>query len=318
MKLLIKKILIIFCLIIVCIVGFTFLDISNDYICIKFQKTQYHKISWFLQRIDNGGFKKKKYKAVFLGSSQCYYGINDSILGKEFINLGMNTPSRDLDLYMKERFILGGGKSDNYIVVIGGGKVVSYGIHPLMPYLVKPSWFFASGQSLWTVHFGKYLIKRFQIVYDYISWQFFRKHEPIIVYTREFGVGYLDRITKIKQVKSNNNQSSEHDPYLNKNCMNLLDEFLHNTKSQWGFFERNEKMVKNRYLVILGFQSFKSLTQDLQNIQKANVKLLHLDYRQFENLISDSINWADQGHLNRDGSANFTKQLKNIKFFHEN
>ena len=95
--------------------GITFLTMSNEYISEKFQNTQYHKISWFLQQTVIGNFNKKKYKAVFLGSSQCYYGINDSILGNGYLNLGMNTPSRDLDLFMKQRFIQSGGSSDSYI-----------------------------------------------------------------------------------------------------------------------------------------------------------------------------------------------------------
>ena len=86
------------------LIALSFANISNNYIYQKFQNTQYSKICWFLQKCERGDFSESKYEGIFIGSSQVYYGINDSIFGSKYLNLGFNTPSKDLDLYTLETF----------------------------------------------------------------------------------------------------------------------------------------------------------------------------------------------------------------------
>jgi len=301
------------------IISLTFIKIPNNYIYHKFQNTQYHKICWFLQKSESGYFKQNHYKAIFLGSSQCYYGINDSILGKGYLNLGMNTPSRDLDLYIKKRFYEDGGNAENCIVVIGGGKIVSYGLHPLMPYLVVPDWLIRNGQSVLSVHFWKYLINRFQVVFDYFSWLFLRVHEDLIMFKREFGVGYLDRVTKRRQQNFEEINKIANEPYLEKSKANFKEDVLHNQKSQWNFFINNELKRSNKYLIIPGFQSISSLKYEENKISsiKPKLNLIPINNKKLGNLVNDSMNWADQGHLNRKGALQFTRSIELINLRRE-
>ena len=303
--------------ILVCmIISLTFIKIPNNYIFHKFQKTQYHKICWFIQKSESGFFKQNHYKAIFLGSSQCYYGINDSILGKGYLNLGMNTPSRDLDLYIKERFYETGGNAKNCIVVIGGGKIVSYGLHPLMPYLVGPNWLIKNGQSVLSVHFWKYLTNRFQVVFDYFSWLFLRVHEDLIMFKQEFGVGYLDKVTKRRQQNFEEISKLANEPYLEKSKVNFKEDILHNQKSQWNFFINNELKGSNKYLIIPGFQSLSSLEFEVDKINSIQPRMdwIPINYKNLGDLVNDSMNWADQGHLNRQGAMQFTNSLELINF----
>jgi hypothetical protein len=292
--------------------GLTFVRIPDNFICYKFNKTQYHKISWFLKGSGNGKFKKKNYNAVFLGSSQCYYGINDSILGEGYLNLGMNTPSRDLDLYLKEKFILSGGNSANYIVILGDGKFVSYGLHPLIPYLVNPSWLVSKGQSLISIHFWKYCTTRIQAVFDYFSWLLASKDIANKFNSRDFGVGYLDRITNKKQIVHSVYINPRNEPYVNSNAVSLFDEVRHNIKSQWNFMDCNEKLHNNKYLVIPGFESSNSFDLNKKNIVSFNREkiFMNVDIKNINDLLNDSIYWADHGHLNPKGSILFTKIIK--------
>ena len=294
--------------------GLTFVRIPDNFICYKFNKTQYHKISWFLKSAGNGKFKKKNYHAVFLGSSQCYYGINDSILGEGYLNLGMNTPSRDLDLYLKEKFILSGGHSENYIVILGDGKFVSYGLHPLIPYLVKPSWLVSKGQSLISIHFWKYCTTRIQAVFDYFSWLLAKPDITNKFNSRDFGVGYLDRVTNKKQIIQSVCIDPRNEPYVNSNSVSLFDEALHNIKSQWNFMDCNENLHNNKYLVMPSFESSNSFDLSNKNIVSFNRNkvFVNVETKNIKNLLIDSIYWADQGHLNRNGNIFYTKLLAEL------
>jgi hypothetical protein len=172
----------------------SFAGISNNFIYQKFQNTQYSKICWFLQKCERGDFGEQEYKGIFIGSSQVNYGINDSILGPKYLNLGFNTPSKDMDLYVLETFFESGGKAGCVFWGVGGDKIVSYGIHPLMPYLVSPKWLLMRGQKWYSLHFWKFMIIRSQKVLESMAAP---KYENIIVFKRNYGVGYLNQTVSI-------------------------------------------------------------------------------------------------------------------------
>jgi hypothetical protein len=95
-----------------------------------------------------------------------------------------------LDLYVLETFFESGGKAERVFLGVGGVKLVSYGIHPLMPYLVRPNWLLTHGQKWYSLHFWKFMIIRSQkVIESAIS----PVHENIIQFNRNYGVGYLDR-----------------------------------------------------------------------------------------------------------------------------
>lgn len=311
MNIFIKKISLFIAILILLLVGLSIPKIPEDFVCYKFQKTQYNKISWFLKMASEGKFKERKYNSVFLGSSQCYYAINDSILGSGYLNLGMNTPSRDLDLYLKEKFIFSGGNSESYIVILGNGKVVSFGLHPLIPYLVNPTWLLSKGQSIFSVHFWKYIIKRVQVLFEYLSWCLTVNGQNDTLHSRDYGVGYLDRTTAKKQMVNIKDFDSDNESYMNVNAVSLFDELRHNTRSQWNFIHYSEKLIKNKYLIVPGFQSSNSFSLMTQELMRLNLDktFIHFKNDKIESILNDPIYWADQGHLNRKGSLFYTKLI---------
>lgn len=284
------------------IVLISFIHIPNQYIYKKFENTQYNKINWFLQKIENGDFKKIEYKGVFLGSSRCYYGINDSILGPDYLNLGMNTPSRDMDLFMYETFVEAGGKTEQVYTVIGGEQLVSFGIHPLMPYLVTPGWLVKNGQSIFSLHFYKYILVRSQKVLE-SRFEFLWKSRQFLEFKRPFGVGYLDRIISNKTPRSYFQKTKK--MYVNPRGVTFYDEFRHNIASQWRFFN---KFKDSKKLFIPFFQNDLEHTATTKKIK--NKKIMVIELESINGLNSDYRNWADNGHLNRQGAINFTNALK--------
>ena len=290
------------------LIALSFGKISNNYIYQKFQNTQYSKICWFLQKCQQGDFSQQEYEGIFIGSSQVYYGINDSILGPKYLNLGFNTPSRDMDLYVLETFFYSGGKAGRVFLGVGGDKLVSYGIHPLMPYLVSPNWLLTHGQKWYSLHFWKFIVIRSQKVLESIISP---ADENIIEFSRNYGVGYLDRTVNL--IKPFNEFRLQKNRFNYKASVNGFDEIRHNIHSQWSFFEEIKSNYKPQILVLPSYlmaDKFQKLQQSMQeNEHLKGLKMFSLDVS-FSELLESQENWADPGHLNAVGAKLFSQELK--------
>jgi hypothetical protein len=283
-------------------------SISNNFVYQKFQNTQYRKICWFLQKCERGDFSEREHKAIFIGSSQVYYGVNDSILGPSYLNLGFNTPSKDLDLYVLETFFESGGKAERVFLGVGGVKLVSYGIHPLMPYLVSPKWLLMHGQKWYSLHFWKFMIIRSQKVLESMVAP---QDNNVIEFKRNYGAGYLDRM--VSRTKPFDEIQLQKNRFNYRATVNGLDEIRHNINSQWSFFEEIKSKYKPQLLMLPAYvmaNKFEMMQEFVQeNKHLKGLKMVSLDVNFYEVLESQG-NWADPGHLNRAGGIHFSNELK--------
>jgi hypothetical protein len=292
------------------LIALSFGSISNKYIYQTFQNTQYSKICWFLQKCKKGDFRQTEYKGIFIGSSQVYYGVNDSVLGPKYLNLGFNTPSKDLDLYVLKTFFESGGKAERVFLGVGGDKLVSYGIHPLMPYLVSPKWLLKHGQKWYSLHFWKYIIIRSQKVIESVISPV---DENIIEFKRNYGVGYIDRT--VIRTKPYDQIHLQKNGYNYRATVNGLDEIRHNINSQWSFFEEIKSNYKPQLLLLPSYlkaDKFEMMQEFVQeNKHLKGLKMVGLEVNFYEVLESQG-NWADPGHLNRLGGIKFSNELKKV------
>jgi hypothetical protein len=289
------------------LIALSFGSISNKYIYQKFQNTQYSKICWFLQKCERGDFNEQEYKGIFIGSSQVYYGINDSILGSKYLNLGFNTPSKDMDLYVLETFFDSGGNADHVFLGVGGDKLVSYGIHPLMPYLVSPNWLLTHGQKWYSLHFWKFMIIRSQKVLESMVAP---QDNNVIEFKRNYGVGYLDRM--VSRTKPFDEIQLQKNRFNYRATANGLDKIRHNINSQWSFFDKIKLKYKPQILMLPSYltaDKFEKLQQSIkENDHLINLKMVSLDLN-FNEVLESQENWADPGHLNRTGGIHFSNEL---------
>jgi hypothetical protein len=292
------------------LIALSFGSISNNYIYQKFQNTQYSKICWFLQKCERGDFREQEYKGIFIGSSQVYYGINDSILGPKYLNLGFNTPSKDLDFYVLKTFFESGGKAERVFLGVGGDKLVSYGIHLLMPYLVSPKWLLTHGQKWYSLYFWKFMIIRSQkVIESAIS----PVDENIIEFKRNYGVGYLDRT--VIRAKPYDAIQLQKNRFNFQNQVNAFDELRDNIRSQWSFLEEIKSKYKPQILVLPSYLTADKFVKIQQAIQEneylKGLKKVGLNDN-FSEVLESQGNWADPGHLNRVGGICFTNELKKV------
>ena len=292
------------------LIALSFGRISNNYVYQKFQNTQYNKICWFLQKCERGDFVKSKYKAIFIGSSQVYYGINDSILGSQYLNLGFNTPSKDMDLFVLETFFKSGGGTESVYLGQGGDKIVSYGLHSLMPYLASPEWLLKHGQKWYSLHFWKFLVIRSQKVLESLGSP---QEKNIVEFKRNYGVGYLDRT--LSRLKPYDNVQLQKDKFNDQYMANAFDEVRHNIRSQWSFYQEikskyePQMLILPSYVIANKFEKIQQITQGNEHLKGLNVVGLNAS---FNDVLEKQQNWADPGHLNRQGGIFFSKQLKKI------
>jgi hypothetical protein len=281
----------------------SFIPVRHDFFVHELAGTQYEKIVWIVENIREKRFNNH-YKAVFLGSSQCLYGINDSILGSDYLNLGVNTPSRDLDLYIAELLTQNGVHFDSICQIIGGNSAISYGTHRVMPFLVTPWWYLKRGQSLLSVHFWNFIAKRSSKVI--VSW--ISPLSSSAGYTSgyaKYGVRYLEYKLE-KEIRSENASDiiCNHDNHF-------WAEIRYNYASQTRFFQ----ILRSKFPVF--YLHMPAYGNSLGYLKKNNIlsecypglPILALDPGQIDYLNNQKY-WADGGHLNRSGNIIFTQFLE--------
>lgn len=301
-----RKIVFILFIAILCFVAVGFLPMHHSFLQRSLSDTQYEKIVWIQQKLAKKEFKAH-YKAIFFGSSQCLYGINDSILGDDYLNLGMNTPSRDLDLFLVEQLDLHQIKADRYFQTIGGQSVVSYGTHKVMPFLVTPLWYIQHGQSMLSIHFWKFVLQRSGKVMQ--SW--LQSNDNLKPYNSHWtGYGYRalahtlsDTVKPLSQERFDACQSS----------FSWWTKIRSNTFSQTVFFNRFKLHYPTNYILMPSFETYSLYKQKQSKLTQCNgdTSILFMDSNSFAKLNTTSV-WGDQGHLNQTGATYWSVMLLHL------
>jgi hypothetical protein len=215
-----------------------------------------------------------------------------------------------MDLYVLETFFESGCKAERVFLGIGGDKIVSYGIHPLMPYLVSPKWLLMHGQKWYSLHFWKFMIIRSQKVLESMV---SLKEKNIIEFKGNYGVGYLDQT--ISRSKPYDEVQSQKNRFNNQDQANAYDELRNNIRSQWSFFEEIKSKYKPQILMLPSYlmaDNFARLQQFVQeNKHLKNLKMVSLNAN-FNEVLENQQYWADPGHLNRQGGIRFSIKFKKV------
>lgn len=284
----------------------TFIPLRYDFFIHELADTQYEKIVWIIENINNNNFDKH-YKVVFLGSSQCLYGVNDSILGDSFLNLAVNTPSRDLDLYISQALLSHNVKFDSVCQIVSVGSNISYGTHKVMPFLVTPYWYFKNGQSMISIHFWRFIFARAaKVIASWLSYSI-TKTKYDCDYTK-YGVRFLK--------KSINNNFIPDTISSFSYCTDKIDpweEFRYNYMSQTNFFYKLRDEFNVSYLIMPSFGKPKEYFQATQSFRSCfpEAHIICLNEKQ-KDLIIDTKLWADGGHMNVYGSEKFSQDLTKL------
>jgi hypothetical protein len=295
-KKIILKILIVILIQVLILILLSETPIRKGYMRYKLKGTQYEKLLWFQESIENKELYNRNFEYCFLGSSFTLYGINDSLIEKQTINLGMNTPSKEMELYLYKTLI----ENHNTVgVVFRENTKLSYGLHPVLHYVCTPSWLLKNGQQFFQPHFLNFVLKRAQIVFK--SWVFFHKSENYNCRYTRFGFRSLEytidsskfkKTQSLKEIKLNYNQ---------------FENWLHNFNSAYNFNKRILQKCRDQKSNIVYF----SLPTPSRKyiIIKKNRRKVKWD---IEYLRNNYYNWADPGHLNTKGAILFSNKIDSI------
>ncbi|MDP5230864.1 MAG: hypothetical protein NWQ38_10760 [Cellulophaga sp.] len=342
MKEFIKKVVIFSSLIIIFCFLLAEIKFTDDFISSQTYGTDYEKVGWNLNVINN---RKEDVKngVIFLGSSYVLNGVNDSILslnGIKSLNLAIKHPSNDLALYFLKRLAPLKPKE----IIFLKGKTFFGDLHKLSPLLYRPSELLNDGQSI-NLFFISYLFKRAKLSIEYLFYVLKNKKGKKD-YDNKYGIRYeesymsnhqfyaKEEIKKRQLEEESFNLNQNNFLYQSeKNNTNWLkrikslkrklifnyysqNDLLNNTTSQENFvFTAKEKCKEND---IIFSQIYLPVVSDaVSNLPKNEIPFMLLksdadviyffkDY----NFLNDNTLWTDKHHLSKNGSIFFTSKLK--------
>jgi hypothetical protein len=297
------------------------LPIRKGYLNYKLADTQYEKLLWLMHQFDSGILRNNHFDIVLFGSSSSLYGFNDSVTTSKSINLGVNTGSRALELFILNQFLSNGNTSKYWVKEFHSlhfGYFDYYGLHPVLHYVTTPSWLIRNGQSILQPHFLQFVFNRIKVVIQ--SWFFFhlnKNYDP--AYTH---YGYRPKNKVVSSERYSKVLEAElFDPSKNFTYSGFLNMWRHNFSAVKSFrnqFDNNVQKEKSRHVSYLFHPSLKdriertallnrvinTLGHDFQlNVLKCNIDSA---------FFYDRSNWADEGHYSNEGAIFFTKHAEQI------
>jgi len=327
------------------VLAFTFLlseiAFSDDFIIHKTINTQYKKVAWNINLLNNKSDKIRN-STIFLGSSLVQGAVNDSILkinGIKAINMGVPHNGNELWLYFLNRI----KKKKPAKIYFLKGKIGYRGLHKLTPLVYTSSELLRSGQNL-NLNFVSFIFKKARLSFEFLKFKIFKpEHESIDNQFLNKEDGFVYDIHAIKRKDFDKNiKNSDFDEYFNL----YKNGFLYNKEKKQNLFFKKIKILK-RYLIHSFFKkdffhNFKTQQKFIKTAQilckennikfkKIYIPLLvdvnnHSGYNQSRyinvetdyNLILelntyDFLNsveyWSDKDHLSKEGAHVFTERL---------
>jgi len=317
------------------ILTISIISIEDEYIIHKTYGTSFEKIAFNINFI-------KKYpdringSIVFLGPSVVNEGICDSTLsvnGIKAINLGINHPSHEVDLYFSKRVLEFHPKR---IVFNANFFDFDWSLHSLTPLLYNPFELRMIGQNF-NHHFIMFFFKRITFCLDYLIWNIFEKDDKEYDFNK-YGITRMkvmdqsrfNKLTEMKEVinlENINNSKSIKDNLVKFILVanKIKNDFIHSTFREPLYnsnsaisFKRNKISICriNRtpfsilYIPILS-NSFNSNPHfNFSYINEADVLFLS-NY----SFLNKAIYWTDENHLSGIGANRHSIELVRKKIF---
>lgn len=274
------------------------LPIRKGFLKYKLYGTQYEKLLWFEESIGQKYIYNNKFKYCFIGSSSTLYGIVDSICAGENINLGLNTHSNEMELYLLEKLYNAGNKVD-FVVLEKSNNELTFGLHPVLHYVCKPSWLIKNGQRIIQPHFLLFILKRAQIVAK--SWLFFQYNSVYSPNFTKYGHRKLNQVISKKRFDEIANQTLL-DATKQQNA--FLWNLRHNYLSKPKFIKNLKNLITVNKSIVISLEAPSPFRKNV-----ISFKYFQNDTIELGDIAVNYIYWADPGHLNGLGSILYTKRV---------
>lgn len=297
------------------------LPIRQGYLKYKLADTQYEKLLWLICQFENGVLKDKHFDIAFFGTSSTMYGINDSVTISKSINLGLNTGSREIELFILEKFLENGNTSKYWIKEfhsLNYRLFDYYGLHPVLHYVTTPSWLIKNGQSLLQPHFVRFFFNRIRAVVQ--SWIFFHINRDYNSNYTQYGYRPKNKVLSHeiynKVITSKSSESSNtkiNDAIISNWKHNFSAVKLFRKKFEQKVLNYKKQKVKYIYLptLIAGVENEIQLQKEI-NTMGNHFNITIIPFLVNPAFYKTNLNWADMGHYSNEGSIFFTQLSEKV------
>jgi hypothetical protein len=297
------------------------LPIRQGYLKYKLADTQYEKLLWLICQFQNGKLKDKHFDIAFFGTSSTMYGINDSVTTSKSINLGLNTGSREIELFILEKFLENGNTSKHWIKEFHSLQYSLfdyYGLHPVLHYVTTPSWLIKNGQSILQPHFVIFFLNRIRAVVQ--SWIFFHNNSDYNSSYTQYGYRPKNKVlsheTYYKVINSKSSESSNtkiNDAIIYNWRHNFSAVKLFRKKFEQKIFNFKKQKVKYLYLptLIAGVENEIQLQKEVNKMGN-HYNITIIPFLVDPGFYKTNLNWADMGHYSNKGSIFFTQLSEKV------
>jgi hypothetical protein len=303
------------------LIGIAELPVRKGYLNYKLVDTQYEKLLWMTYHFQSGKLKNNNFDIAVFGSSSSLYGFNDSVTNYKSINLGVNTGSRALELYLLEQFLINGNTAKYWVKEFHSLKHYSfdyYGLHPVLHYFVTPSWLIKNHQIIIQPHFLYFVFNRIKVVVQ--SWLFFHLYKE---YNPSYtSYGYRPK-HKISTPESYGKALAAElfDTIDNKQPMGSINIWRHNYETVKVLRKEFDRKIQEDHNKTVVYMYHPTLIGRIDNKDLLNRAINRLGETFQVNAIPcvidstfyyERLNWADDGHYSNSGAILFTKQAEQI------
>ena len=290
------------------------INISDNYIIEKTRGTNYNKIAWNLNLINNHPDRIKG-SVIFLGPSIVQGGICDSTissLGIKSLNLGVNHVGNEVNLFFLKKVLKRSPKK--VFIHLYKERVVN--LHPMTPLLYSPIDLLRNGQSI-NIPFASYCFQRLPFVLRFLIWnrsEHSNSKEKYSKYGIEYESGELSN-KSYQELKSGSK-------FLKKvkniyHFVSVNASFVFNTTSQQLFMEEAFKSAQSygvdfSELYIPDVADARS-DRDFDSAFNSPRNIYHLESLKNFSFFDRGAYWYDFHHLSKKGAILFSHELINQK-----
>lgn len=320
------------------------LPLSRNYFFSSMEKTIHSKLSWVWRKLNNTHDLDNT--IVFVGSSVCFYGIEDSLLtatdttGIDYLNLGVVHHCNDITDVVLQEMIVARGLKPKRVILCLKSDAFARDVHHMFP-LAATQREITHTLVLGNSQFIPTFLKRAAWNSNYLTGHFkMDTGEDSLYFSGNYGFEpqpAVDSLTMEKKYQAQRDGMESVFRYLQSESLqsgaglkvgllaakrNIID----NEKFQSRMFEKSAALLQENNIPfdILIYPNFAASRAGMEDAMAgyARKHLSQIDFDQHEIIVisdkrlSEANSWVDMNHLSPTGAAIFSERVREYLLVH--
>jgi hypothetical protein len=313
------------------------LPIPKKYYYSYMERTIHSKLSWVWQKLNNT--KSLNNTVVFVGSSVCFYGINDQLLsntdttGNAYLNLGVVHHCNDITDVVLQEMIVERNLKPLKVILCLKSDALARDVHHMYP-LAATSAGIAQTLRSGNCQFLTTALKRAAWNMNYLTGQSkFNTGEDSLLFSGDFGYEpqidadsaqmekkYAAQHEGMESIFGFLESNAKYPTGIKKKLLSAKRNFIDNEYFQNRMFEKSALLLDEHQIdyAILLYPNLAASRAGKEEamVEYAKVHLPGIDFKKHPILVikddklSDAKSWVDMNHLSPEGAAIFSEKVR--------